>query len=940
MLRALQKLTELGGFDLSLVAEHGQVSRAYSRDDETNALLAQLTQRKSVLLIGPHGVGKSALIGEVANRIAHGRAPEPLQGCRLVRLAVSKLDRSAVESESWRSRLQRAIDAFTSADGLVWILDEIWRLRVAGGQSGAGESFAAYLRPYLEAKTLTILGEATDELLHQPGPQENAPALVDDPTFLNLFDAIRLNEPEEAATRKILSSVALDLERRNGVEIGPPMIDRAIALTRRFQPDNAMPGKAIGLMQRAVQDHMDQQKHHPPSNRSSAVIANGVTTSFAALTGLPEKLFSDRVPLDPSETQAYFAERVIGQDDAVSAVVDLVTLVKAELQDPMRPLGVLLFVGPTGSGKTMLAKTLAEYLFGSAQRLVRLDMTHFRGPEGAVNLAGALVQRLQAETFCVLLLDEIEKASAAVLDLLGHAFDEGMLNDPWGRSAYLRNTIVIMTCNLTVGTSGSPLGFSLGDSRKPEEWARRSRAVEAYFQPEFVNRLDRIALFRPLDAAAMRRIAQRELGRALLREGVTRRNILLDFRAEVLDVLLEAAFGETFGAPSLQRAIQELILLPLARRIAAQPDLLDQLLEFRVVQGRVEIEVIPVGAPVSQAPEPEVFANPSLETSAEVELAFAEPAAAPVARKDLRQLSESIAELQQRLSGLMESEPYQALQDRSRLLLEQTLQPSFWDDQTSARATLSSLYHLERLTDQFTSLRSRAEALAEIPELIRRHRDRNGAWHLDPKVRDLEQEVEFAQLELLANDPDQVASNGAFIRIRVPEDQGASQGEEWQKTLQSIYTQWALRKQYEVETIREDKGQVVLLVRGSNIARILASEGGLHRYQTSEPGAGKRKAGVRVQMASVEILPMERDKVPPAFEPFHPTATGSAALQAPSELVRVYHAGRQQSVRDPRTGQHVARLREVTGGAIDSFLLAYLKQHQESTLDNLRGNRE
>ena len=519
-------------------------------------------------------------------------------------------------------------------------------------------------------------------------------------------------------------------------------IDRAIELTRRYLPYQAFPGKATRLLTEAAQppDTTGSSNHGQPAER--LVTSDVVNATFSRMTGLPEKIISDAIGLRHEDIRAYFDERVIGQTEAVKTVADIVTLIKAEMTDPTRPLGVLFFVGPTGVGKTELAKTLAEYLFGTKDKLIRLDMSEFKTPFSEATLLTQLTEKQRRQSFAVLLLDEVEKANSAVFDLFLQVFGDGRLTDSSGRSVDLRNTIIIMTSNIgTQSDSTHTIGFVNAAERSEEQAKQTLKEVGEYFRPEFINRLDKIVVFRPLGREEMRRIARRELGRALVREGVLRRNILIDFRDDVLDVLLQEGFSPAFGARPLQRAIRDLVILPLARTIAEQPALGEQLLELGVRDGVIVAEPIALTTPAATV-EPDE--SPREKTT------ITEGESGRTRTMDIRELQTLIEGLRVRVETHINSERYETLRETAQALLEEMGQPSFWDDTERSRQVMSETHHVDRITRRFTDLRERIDGMIEAAKMIRRNNDSAGLARLATSYEQVDGDVTLAEMELLA----------------------------------------------------------------------------------------------------------------------------------------------------------------------------------------------
>ena len=325
-------------------------------------------------------------------------------------------------------------------------------------------------------------------------------------------------------------------------------------LTSRFLPYRAQPGKALRLIEQMVGDYRQRQISDGGAEATKLALARkDVVATFTRQTGLPEFLLADDMPLDLVAVRTYFTERVVGQEQAADAMVNLIAVIKAGLNDPQKPLGSFLFIGPTGVGKTQMAKTLAKYLFGDEGRVIRFDMSEYGDPAGIRRLIGAagsdqegeLTGKVRSQPFCVLLLDEFEKADPLIHDLFLQVLGEGRLTDATGATTSFQNAIIVMTSNLGASARAQrALGLVSDDQssagRDPAYWQGK---VEDYFRPEFVNRIDQIVAFRPLSPETTRRIAQRELGEVLLRKGLTRRNLLVEIDDSVIGLLAEQGFS-------------------------------------------------------------------------------------------------------------------------------------------------------------------------------------------------------------------------------------------------------------------------------------------------------------------------------------------------------------------------------------------------------------
>ena len=543
--------------------------RPYERDAELRDLVGRLgEERANVALIGEHGVGKSTLLvaavrglersgpagkrpageRERARAIAIGRLPPPAcwPAC-----SISVNGKSA--ASGWCDEL--------SEIGGVLCVESLLDLVVQGDREAHG-GMAAFFLPYLQSGDLRLVGEAS--------PAEFAACRRLLPGFADVFQVLDVKALQGTRARDALAQLAATAGREAKIEVDDQAPAMACRLFGRFLPYQPLPGPAArfltGLIDQARQD------------RRSRLAPADVTQRFIRQTGLPESLLCDEQPLNPAEVETALGAQVIGQPEACRAVARVITTFKAGLNAPQRPLGVLLFCGPTGVGKTELAKAASRYLFGHGQggdRLLRLDMSEYALPGAAQRLiakedgtASDLIGRLRQQPFVVVLLDEIEKASPQVFDVLLGVFDEGRLTDRYGRTAHFGSAVVIMTSNL--GAEGQK---SIGFAAEPATSC--ARAVQSFFRPEFFNRLDAVVTFQPLGRDVCRAIVNKELRELAEREGLRKAGRRLRFTDRLLDHLVATGFDARFGARPLQRTIETRLVAKLSAFLLARPGLHD-----------------------------------------------------------------------------------------------------------------------------------------------------------------------------------------------------------------------------------------------------------------------------------------------------------------------------------------------------------------------------
>jgi ATP-dependent Clp protease ATP-binding subunit ClpA len=514
------------------------------RPDLVQAVVSKLLQENAnVLLVGEPGVGKSAVLMEAIDR-AENRS--------FWRTTPRRMIAGARWLGDWQEIVERLALALEASRDILWIDGIVDLLRVGG--EGPEDSVAAYLQPRLDRGELQIVGELT--------PSELDAARARLPGFIDRFQIVRVEELPRERMLAVIDGLRDNAKQAQKVDIERRAAQAACRLLARHVRYESFPGKAVSFLAQCVNDALLRER--------ATVTERDVLDEFGRRTGLPDLLLRDDATLDDAALRAHFARRILGQDEAVARLCRVVKVAKTGLNDPGRPVATLLFAGPTGVGKTASAKALAEFFFGRGGRdpLVRLDMSELQHPAqierliGSADGPGTLLEQIRSRPFSVLLLDEIEKAHPAFFDALLGVLDEGRLLDAFGRAADFRGCIVVMTTNVGTRREGS-LGFG------PEAPDRYDAEIRAFFRPEFVNRIDQLLTFRPLEPEVVLGIARKELEALREREGIVKRGTALEFGEGLVRHLAAAGFDRVYGARPLQRAIERLVVGPLSKWLLA-----------------------------------------------------------------------------------------------------------------------------------------------------------------------------------------------------------------------------------------------------------------------------------------------------------------------------------------------------------------------------------
>jgi ATP-dependent Clp protease ATP-binding subunit ClpC len=558
-----------------------QFPRAWERDDEVKTLVRKLHREKAnVLLVGEPGVGKTTVLVEAVREIEKVLAEEAKREEKAVpprrfwQTAAGRVIAGMKYLGQWEERVESLISELGEIEGILCV-DRLLDLVRTGG-IGPADSIASFLLPYLSRGELRLVAEAT------PSELDACRRLL--PGLADVFQVVRIEPFDRAKALAVLDRQIETAKTNLRITVAPGVSDRIVQLFRRFMPYTVFPGQAAGF----TRELLDRG----PRERWAEITPAHAVTHFMARTGLPELFLRDEITLSRGDLLEQFREQVIDQPEASEAAVNVVLSFKAGLNDPNRPLGVLLFCGPTGVGKTEMAQTLARFFFGAGEaqagaRMIRLDMSEYAGFDAVERLVGPphgepseLIRKVRQQPFTVLLLDEIEKASPDVFDVLLGVFDEGRLTDRFGRVTNFRSALIVMTSNLGADRQAS---FGFDANARPRY---RDEAM-AFFRPEFFNRLDAVVTFHPLGPETIRAITRKELAAIAAREGLQRAGLSIRWSERLVEHLAKVGFDARYGARPLQRTIEREVVAPLAKWLLERPARGATKMEGDWVEGRV-----------------------------------------------------------------------------------------------------------------------------------------------------------------------------------------------------------------------------------------------------------------------------------------------------------------------------------------------------------------
>ncbi len=771
------------------------------RDAEIRAAIEALCDNKSVLLVGPMGVGKTAVLHGIAQQLGD----EMNAGIR--RLATAQIMSGTRYLGEWESKLTRLMNECEQSNTVLNVVD-VWNLPTVGTTSQSKANLLDAMRPRLSDGRLRLISEATaDQILE----------MHRFPKFVSAFEVIRIEPLSAQQMRAILESEAAAI----GLAIGPEANERLFELCRTFHTANAGPGPALDLLHK-VRDYRDQKLAVGEDGTITTLFVEKV---FAIHSGLPLFVVSRTEGKSAAHIRDWFRERIIGQEAAIEAVVEMIAFYKARLHDTNKPIGSFLFVGPTGVGKTELARALAEFFFGSDRRMLRFDMSEFTDFHSFEMLVGAgqasspdrparLIDPVRIQPFQVLLFDELEKAHRNIQDLFLQLLDEGRLTTPKGETVNFRNTIIVATSNAGA-FEGMTTTIGFGSSGSSYDSDKALSAIEAQFRPEFLNRFQHVVLFHPLTREQAVRIARADLQATLKREGVAGRNLIVDVHDDVIDHVLAVGFNPRYGGRGIKREMRRQVILPIATLLMERALEPGSLIDVSVQDGRVRVRVADTpDSRIAKAEKAPIRTRTGDRLTRDAINARIDAASVGCERlaqaADIRHLRSEIEEI-----------------DATRK------EHTFWRDLNSAGGilaqqtrSLETVSRIERLQDWAKSLAGTMEKAATRADLAR----------VSDRLLQFESALATARREITTMGPEGYWD--AIVEITPVGTASAARD-----LIFKLYRDWARDRRIEVVMLREPLSPdepVAVALRGHFAYGYLKGEAGHHRVRQDDKSAVAR----------------------------------------------------------------------------------------------------
>lgn len=827
---------------------------------------------RSLLASGEPRVGKTSFLRLLAKRL------EP-NGWTVFEASGADL----MAGQKWfgelEGRIQQALQELSVTKKVIWYVPDILQIALSGTHQGQAASILDQILPAMTAGRLVIWTEASSA--------STARLLRLRPALRSVLEVARLEPLSQEETQELARALLEPLSDASKLEIDPACVETALGAARQYLSAGAFPGPVLDLIKLTV--------GRAAKDGSKRVDSHGVILTLSQLSGLPASILDSKERVDLGAIRDFFSSRVMGQDEAVGAIVERIAMLKAGLNDPGKPVGVFLFAGPTGTGKTELAKTAAEFLFGSADRLVRLDMSELQTPDATLKILGSndaggdadsLIHRVRKQPFSVVLLDEFEKAHPQVWDLFLQVFDDGRLADQLGHVADFRHCLIILTTNLgATSHRNSGLGFTpAADAYSGDNILR---AIGQTFRPEFQNRLDKVIVFHPLTRDLMRNILAKELNRVLERRGIKDREWAVEWEASAQDFLIEKGFSPEMGARPLKRAIEQYVIAPLAATIV----------EKRFPEGDQFVFIRSDGRAIQTE-----FVDPDGDITASAQ-ASGTPPGLPGMILAPEGTAAEMQVLEGEHAGIVELLASAEWEDLKHSLSQEMSAAGFWS-RPDRHATLARLALMDRLKAAMSTAEALQARLAKGTE-----RSGRSSRELVARLALQLHLIKEGMRDVHEQSPIEVALQVEPALERAGDREAVRT---WCARVLGMYRAWAANRHMQLSDMAGavPGGLPLLVISGFGAHRQLVREAGLHVLE-GDDGKGRGRATARVRLVTAPLGDVPADKL---------RLTLLDALQSgapPHAVVRRYRSDPSPLVRNMNGSWRSGRLDAVLGGDFD-----------------------
>jgi len=830
---------------------------------------------KSILVVGLSGVGKTSLRHLIAKQFLD-------TGWKVFKTSGPGLIADKVYIGQIEGQIRKLVANANVAKRMVLYVDRIAEFSEFGRSSKNDNSILDQLWPSLENRAMFMISETTPSGLQ---------ALVRRyPSLQTVFKVVNMDAADESEAQKLSNDLLDYLCGDISAKQRAAVVSESMQLSLQYLSHKSLPGSVLSLLKLAVARSQREGEGVPDREQ--------VLGALSQVSGLPKAVLDDRQQLDIDGVRQAFRRKVIGQDAAVDCLVERIAMLKSGLTDPDRPVGVFLFAGPTGTGKTEIAKALAEILFGSPEQMIRLDMSEYQDRDSIWRLlgreekdltTGSLIARIRQQPFSVVLLDEFEKAHQKVWDLFLQVFDDGRLSDTKGDAADFRHSIIILTSNLGA-TINSEAGVGFTSSKGAFSPEDVMRTVNRTFRREFVNRLDQVVVFNPLGRNVMRAILQKELKLALSRRGLRTKQWAVEWEDSAVEFLLDEGFTPDLGARPLRRAIEKHLLAPLSMTMVQnKAPGGEQFLFIRSNGESLQVE----------------FIDPDAEPEAGVE------------EKSDEECSSTDLDLKQLLqSNSIPSGAVDYLLGEMRTVQDRVVGKEWVDNKSNLIAELNEAGFWER-TDRHAvldriELADRLDAASSILAPLAERLHRSGAT--TKLVKSVANRLYVLKEGML--DLDTKRATQAVIGVRlVTEDRALEGAEDFRDSLIEMYQNWARQRGMRLRKLptSNSRYEALFLISGFGSYGILQPESGLHVYESPADGSKFDRVRARVQVAPVPTDRAEkRSDIEDDATNLLDADSGKKVM-----IVRRYRQRPSPLVRDSVRGWRSGRLDHVLAGNFD-----------------------